>query len=74
MVANILIARFTKMKYIFLTGHHHIIYGLYVCSNIIAGGITGTPVVIIGSLLLGFIMASMPAMAQPFHEKNYRYR
>ena len=69
MLANILIARFTKIKYIFLTGHHTLYMACMYAAILYAGGITGTTSVIIGSILLGFTMAVMPALAQPFVRK-----
>lgn len=69
MVANILIARFTKLKYIFLTGHHTLYMVCMFAAILYAGGITGTTAVIVGSILLGLTMSLMPAMAQPFMRK-----
>lgn len=69
MVANILIARFTKLKYIFLTGHHTLYMACMFAAILYAGGITGTTAVIVGSIILGLAMSLMPAMAQPFMRK-----
>ncbi len=69
MIANIIIARFTKLKYIFLTGHHTLYMACMIAAILIAGGITGVPLVIIGSILLGFVMAFFPAIAQPTMRK-----
>lgn len=65
MLANILIARFTKLKYIFLTGHHTLYMACMIAAILVAGGIEGVSLVIIGSILLGFVMAIFPAIAQP---------
>lgn len=65
MLANILIARFTKLKYIFLTGHHTLYMACMIAAILVAGGIEGVALVIIGSILLGFVMAFFPAIAQP---------
>lgn len=64
MFANILIARFTKLKYIFLTGHHTLYMACMIAAIFIAAGIKGIPLVIFGSILLGFTMAIFPAIAQ----------
>lgn len=69
MVANILIARFTKLKYIFLTGHHTLYMACMIAAIFIAAGITGIPLVVFGSLLLGLVMAFFPAIAQPTMRK-----
>lgn len=69
MVANILIARFTKLKYIFLTGHHTLYMACMIAAILVAGGIKGVGLVVIGSILLGFVMAFFPAIAQPTMRK-----
>ncbi|SHK55192.1 PTS system sugar-specific permease component, partial [Clostridium cavendishii DSM 21758] len=69
MVVNILIARYTKLKYIFLTGHHALYMSCMVAAILIAGGLKGTPLVIIGAILMGIIMAGMPALAHPTMKK-----
>jgi ascorbate PTS system EIIC component len=69
MLVNILIARFTKMKYIFLTGHHTLYMACMLAVILVSGGIKGTATIVVGAILLGFIMASMPAIIQPFMRK-----
>lgn len=69
MVANILIARFTSMKYIFLTGHHTLYMACMIAAILVAGGVTGLPMILIGALLLGFTMVFFPAIAQPTMRK-----
>lgn len=69
MVANILIARFTKLKYIFLTGHHTLYMACMIAAILVAGGLKGVTLVIVGSIVLGFIMALFPAIAQPTMRK-----
>ncbi len=69
MLVNILIARFTKFKYIFLTGHHTLYMACMFASILYVGGISGYVAVIIGSILLGATMAIIPALAQPFMKK-----
>lgn len=69
MLANILIARFTKLKYIFLTGHHTLYMACMIAAILISGGMKGAALVIVGSIILGFIMALFPAIAQPTMRK-----
>lgn len=69
MIVNILIARFTKMKYIFLTGHHTLYMACMLAAILVVGGLEGAALIIIGALLLGLIMAVMPTLAQPFMRK-----
>ncbi|MDQ0177797.1 PTS ascorbate transporter subunit IIC [Bacillus chungangensis] len=69
MIVNILIARYTRFKYIFLTGHHILFMACMLAAVLSTGGITGVPLVIIGSILLGALMVFSPAMTQPFTRK-----
>lgn len=69
MLANILIARFTSLKYIFLTGHHTLYMACMIAVILTVAGMEGAMLVIIGSLALGLIMAFFPALAQPFMKK-----
>ncbi len=69
MIANILIARFTKLKYIFLTGHHTLYMACMIAAILVAGGVEGVALVVVGSILLGFTMAFFPAIAQPTMRK-----
>jgi len=66
MVVNILIARFTRFKYIFLTGHHTLFMACLISAVFSTGGVTGIPLIIVGSLILGSLMVFMPAILQPY--------
>lgn len=66
MIVNILIARFTRFKYIFLTGHHTLFMACLISAVFATGGVTGVPLVIIGSVILGSLMVFMPAILQPY--------
>ncbi|XJZ26650.1 PTS ascorbate transporter subunit IIC [Bacillota bacterium Lsc_1132] len=66
MIANILIARFTPFKYIFLTGHHILFMASLISAVFATGGVTGLPLVIIGSIILGGLMVFMPTILQPY--------
>lgn len=69
MVANIIIARFTKFKYIFLTGHHTLFMACMIAVILASGGMSGFQLIFTGSLALGLIMVLSPAMLQPFMKK-----
>ncbi|MCX6065044.1 MAG: PTS ascorbate transporter subunit IIC [Chloroflexi bacterium] len=63
-VVNLLLARFTKFKYIWLTGHHGFYMAAMLAAVLGAAGMTGALLVLVGALLLGFIEVLMPAWAQ----------
>lgn len=69
MIVNIIIARFTKLKYIFLTGHHTLYMACLIAGILISGGIKGIALIILGSIILGFVMAIFPAIAHPTMKK-----
>jgi ascorbate PTS system EIIC component len=64
MVANILLARFSKWKYIFLTGHHTLYMAALIAVVLSVGGLEGWQLILAGSALLGFTMVFFPALAQ----------
>ncbi|MED4617299.1 PTS ascorbate transporter subunit IIC [Priestia megaterium] len=66
MIVNIIIARITKFKYIFLTGHHTMFMACLIAAILSTGGLTGAPLVLIGALLLGILMVLFPALLQPY--------
>lgn len=67
-ILMLLIARFTPLKYIFLTGHHMVFMSMMLALVLSVGLHTDRQwlVVIIGSLLMAVIMVAMPAFTQPF--------
>ncbi|SFN54834.1 PTS ascorbate transporter subunit IIC [Proteiniclasticum ruminis] len=69
MVANIIIARFTPLKYIFLTGHHTLYMACMIAAILVAGGVEGVALVVSGSIILGFVMVLSPALVQPTMRK-----
>ncbi|QPQ31759.1 PTS ascorbate transporter subunit IIC [Lysinibacillus sp. JNUCC 51] len=65
MIMNILFARFTPFKYIFLTGHHTLFMACLIAASLSVGGMSGTPLIIVGSIILGICMVLFPAILQP---------
>lgn len=70
-IVMLILARFTPLKYIFLTGHHMVFMALLlsVVLTVGFGEELSWLVVIIGAVLLGVIMVVMPAFAHPWMKK-----
>jgi len=68
-VVNIIIARITKWKYVFLTGQA--ILWMATMTTVFGhfGGLTGAPLVIVGGIVGGIFAVGMPAIAQPIVRK-----
>ena len=66
MVFNILIARFTRFKYIFLTGHHTLYMACMIAVIMSVAGFTSAGLMIMGGLALGIIMSLAPAFVQKY--------
>lgn len=66
LIFNLVIARFTKFKYIFLTGHHSFFMACLLSAVLSTGGLTGTVLVLIGGFILGAWSAISPAIGQNF--------
>ena len=66
MIFNILIARFTKFKYIFLTGHHTLYMACMIAVILTVAGFTSVPLILLGGLALGLIMSISPAFVQKY--------
>lgn len=69
MVVNIILARFTKFKYIFLTGHHTLFMACLIAVTLSIGGLSGAPLILVGSIILGLCMVIFPAIIQPYVRK-----
>ncbi len=70
-VINLLLARFTPMKFIFLTGHHILFMATLTVGMLGLTVLKGSPVllVIIAALFTGFSMVFFPWLSAPFMEK-----
>ena len=62
---NIILARFTPLKYIFLTGHMMWIMSVVLAFVLHASGYDETMIMVIGSILQGAFLTLLPAIAQP---------
>ena len=69
MILNIVLARFSRLKYIFLTGHHTLYMAAMIAVLCKIGGLSGLPLYIGGGMLLAFISAASPAYCAPTMEK-----
>jgi len=69
-IVMLVLARFTPLRYIFLTGHHMVFMSLLL-TVVLSWGMPHASwlVVVLGALLLGVIMVVMPAFAHPFMKK-----
>ncbi|MDO5661416.1 MAG: PTS ascorbate transporter subunit IIC [Brachybacterium sp.] len=68
-VVAILLARFTPLRYVFLTGHHLLFMATLITVVMASAGMPTVVVVGLGALLMGIMMVSMPALSQPWMRK-----
>lgn len=69
MVTNIIVARFTRLKFIYLSGHLTFYMACMVAIILSVAGFEGIQLIYTGSLALGLLMAFFPAIAQPYMRK-----
>ncbi|WP_258863058.1 PTS transporter subunit IIC [Marinitenerispora sediminis] len=65
-VLSLLLARFSPLRYVFLTGHHILWMSTLVTMVIAAAGLPPAATVPLGAVLLAVMFVSMPALAQPW--------
>lgn len=65
-LVNILVARFTPFKWIYLTGHKAWAMAGGIAFALITLGVSGAPLVAIGAVVLGLYMAIQPWITQPY--------
>ncbi len=65
MCANLVLARFSRFKYIFLTGHHSLYMACLIAIIMSLTGASEVVMIIGGALLLGLLMSALPALMQP---------
>lgn len=67
--ANLLFARITPFKNIFLTGQHSLYFACVLTLVLKACGVSNTTTIILGGIILGLSAASLPNLAQPYMRK-----
>ncbi len=65
-VVNLVLARITPLRYVFLTGHHVFFMAALAAVVLGAADITGAQQLIMGALLVGSLMVLLPALAMPY--------
>ncbi|GAA1477946.1 PTS ascorbate transporter subunit IIC [Nocardioides aestuarii] len=63
---SLLLARFTPLHYVFLTGHHILFMATLLTIVLASAGYASALVVGLGGLLLGILMVALPAFAHPW--------
>lgn len=66
---NLIIARFTKWKYIFLTGHMMFSFAGTMAIVFHQMGVSSMMTIVLGSIIQGISMVLFPAISQPFVRK-----
>ncbi|WP_296204234.1 PTS ascorbate transporter subunit IIC [uncultured Corynebacterium sp.] len=65
-VVSLLLARFTPLRYVFLTGHHVLFMATLLTMVFAPAGYPAWVVIVFGAALLGILMVSLPAIAHPW--------
>ena len=63
-IANLIVARFTPLKYIFLTGQHNLYLAALLTVIFKANGVSDGITIVLGAIILGVSAALFPAIAQ----------
>ncbi|UFQ13808.1 MULTISPECIES: PTS ascorbate transporter subunit IIC [Streptomyces] len=66
---SLLLARFTPLRYVFLTGHHMLFMATLLTVVLAISGQTSWVVVVVGGVLLGILLVAMPAFAHPWTKR-----
>ncbi|GAA2350318.1 PTS ascorbate transporter subunit IIC [Streptomyces cuspidosporus] len=68
-VVSLLLARFTPLRYVFLTGHHMLFMATLLTVVLAGTGQSTLAVVAVGGVLLGIMLVAMPAFAHPWTKR-----
>ncbi|MEU1132024.1 PTS ascorbate transporter subunit IIC [Streptomyces sp. NPDC005900] len=66
---SLLLARFTPLRYVFLTGHHMLFMATLLTMVLAIGGQASWVVVVVGGVLLGILLVALPAFAHPWTKR-----
>lgn len=66
LVINLLIARFTKFKYVFLTGHHSFFMACLMSAVLQNANMSSTMVIALGGFIMGACSSILPAISQKY--------
>ncbi|MBU7596419.1 PTS ascorbate transporter subunit IIC [Streptomyces sp. P38-E01] len=66
---SLLLARFTPLRYVFLTGHHMLFMATLLTVVLAAAGHQSWIVVAVGGVLMGIMLVAMPAFAHPWTKR-----
>ncbi|WP_434587500.1 PTS ascorbate transporter subunit IIC [Streptomyces sp. A5-4] len=66
---SLLLARFTPLRYVFLTGHHMLFMATLLTMVLATAGQSSWAVVLVGGVLLGIMLVAMPAFAHPWTKR-----
>ncbi|MGW0738257.1 PTS ascorbate transporter subunit IIC [Streptomyces sp. NPDC002851] len=66
---SLLLARFTPLRYVFLTGHHMLFMATLLTMVLATAGHSSGVVVVVGGVLLGIMLVAMPAFAHPWTKR-----
>ncbi len=69
MACNIILARFSRFKYVFLTGHHTLFMAALISVVTGVAGLTGLLQYVVGGMALGLTMVLFPALGQKYMSK-----
>lgn len=69
MIINVVLARFTTFKYIYLSGHVMLYMSAMLAVLLQVVGFNTVSIIILGGIVLGIVDTTMPAIVQPFVSK-----
>ncbi|OIV36430.1 PTS ascorbate transporter subunit IIC [Mangrovactinospora gilvigrisea] len=71
-VLGLLLARFTPLRYVFLTGHHMLFMATLLTMVLATAGYSSWVVVVVGAVLMAVMLVAMPAFAHAWTKRVTR--